>query len=68
MALVVFVAGPIGHCFGITNLYSLINHFIETHESEWRDLMMLLYLVPYVAFGFLMKLISKCLASIDHFK
>lgn len=33
VVLVAFVTELISHFFGVTNLYSLIDHFIEMHES-----------------------------------
>lgn len=64
IALVVFVTGPIGEFFGITNLYQFINDFIATHESIWRYLMVTLYLVPYVGFGIILWLVAVWLREI----
>src|SRR5699024_9154115 len=64
IALVVFVTGPIGEFFGITNLYQFINDFIATHESIWRYLMVTLYLVSYVGFGIILWLVALCLREI----
>lgn len=62
--LVMLVTGPIGHFFGIEHLYSFINGFIDDHESAWRYLMGILYLLPYVCFGLIMWLTAKCLDAI----
>lgn len=64
IALMTFVTGPIGHFFGVESLYSFINSFIDDHESAWRYLMGILYLLPYVCFGLIMWLTAKCLDAI----
>ena len=61
IALVSFVTGPIGEFFGVAHLYQFIQKFIDTHETPWRYLIGILYLLPYVCFAGIMWLVAKTL-------
>lgn len=61
IALVFFVTGPIGEFFGVAHLYQFIQKFIDTHETSWRYLIGILYLLPYVCFAGIMWLVAKTL-------
>src|SRR5699024_12490039 len=60
IALVVFVTGPIGEFFVITDLYQFINDFIATYECICRYIMVRLYIVPYVGFEIFLFILSLC--------
>ena len=67
IALVSFVTGPIGEFFGVAHLYQFIQKFIDTHETPWRYLIGILYLLPYVCFAGIMWLVAKTLDVIRQF-
>lgn len=64
IALVSLVTGPISNFFGISQGYDFINHEIATKESAWRYLWGVLYVLPYVFFGFLIHGVLKAFNAI----
>lgn len=64
IALVSLVTGPISAFFGISQGYDFINHEIATKESTWRYLWGILYVLPYVFFGFLIHGVLKAFNAI----
>lgn len=64
IALVSLVTGPISNFFGISQGYDFINHEIATKESIWRYLWGVLYVLPYVFFGFLIHGVLKAFNAI----
>lgn len=64
IALVSLVTGPISNFFGISQGYDFINHEIATKESTWRYLWGILYILPYVFFGFLIHGVLKAFNAI----
>nr|WP_238334044.1 DUF334 domain-containing protein [Companilactobacillus halodurans] len=64
IALVSLVTGPISNFFGISQGYDFINHEIATKESTWRYLWGILYVLPYVFFGFLIHGVLKAFNAI----
>ncbi|MDW4066283.1 DUF334 domain-containing protein [Staphylococcus saprophyticus] len=64
IALVSLVTGPISNFFGLSQGYDFINHEIATKESTWRYLWGVLYVLPYVFFGFLIYGVLKAFNAI----
>ncbi|WP_218086561.1 DUF334 domain-containing protein [Staphylococcus equorum] len=65
MALILVVTGPLGEFVGVPQIYNSIDHEIKTHDSIWRYLYYLLYLIPYTIFALLILGVLKACEGIN---